>query len=118
MSWITTPSLWLAEQALNLAAVRHSLIAGNMANIDTPHFHTRDIDFQGELRRALMEIDSENLSPVVRDVQGLMERPDGNNVSLEREGLALADAQLRYRLGVEILRSEFRRLSVAINEGK
>jgi len=47
-----------------------------------------------------------------------MERPDGNNVSVERESLLLAQTQLQFRTGVELLRSEFRRLQMAINEGK
>ena len=40
-----------------------------------------------------------------------MERPDGNNVSLDREGLLLAQTQLQFRLGVELLRQQFQEIS-------
>ncbi len=58
------------------------------------------------------------VSPHVQEVKGLIERPDGNNVSLERETLALAQVQLQYRAGVELLRNEIHTLQSAINEGK
>jgi flagellar basal-body rod protein FlgB len=54
----------------------------------------------------------------VREVKGLIERPDGNNVSLERETMALARVQLQYKTGVELLRNELHMLQSAINEGK
>ena len=50
-------------------------------------------------------------------VFGLLARPDGNNVSLEREGLLLAETQLRYNLGVQLLRDTFHMISSAIHEG-
>ena len=115
---IDTPMMRVLGQYLDINSFRHTLIASNMANIDTPGYRTRDVNFAAELRRVNGEMEYAEFGPVVRSVQGLLERPDGNNVSLEREGLLLAETQLRYRMGVELLRSEFRRLSVAINEGK
>jgi flagellar basal-body rod protein FlgB len=50
-------------------------------------------------------------------VQGLLQRPDGNNVSLDREGLLLAETQMQFGLGVQLLRHEFQNLLYAINEG-
>jgi flagellar basal-body rod protein FlgB len=46
----------------------------------------------------------------------LLERPDGNNVSMDREGLNMAEAQLQFRTGVELLRHEFTRVLDAIHE--
>ena len=54
---------------------------------------------------------------MARTVQGLIERPDGNNVSLERERLLLADTQLRFNAAVQLLRDEFKTLLSAIHEG-
>jgi flagellar basal-body rod protein FlgB len=115
---IDTPLLEVLERFLDVNTLRHTLIASNMANIDTPGYRTRDINFLSELRRATGEMDYAFFSPAVRQVQGLVERPDGNNVSLERESLLMAETQLRYRAGVELLRAEFRRIARAINEGK
>lgn len=103
---------------LDLAAYRASLIAGNMANVDTPGYRTRDIDFRAELRRVSADEEVIPMPPMAREVRGLTERPDGNNVSLDRESLLLAETQLKFRTAVQLLRAEFRRLSTAINEGK
>ncbi len=49
---------------------------------------------------------------------GLLQRPDGNDVSMDREGLLLAETQMQFRIGIQFIRSEFHRLVTAINEGK
>jgi flagellar basal-body rod protein FlgB len=118
MSWINTTQMQVLERFLDLAAFRHSLIATNMANIDTPQYRTEDIDFQADLRRAVSGLDQGAAAPAVLKVPGLMERPDGNNVSLERETMLLAQTQMKFQLGAQLLRLEFHRLLNAINEGK
>jgi flagellar basal-body rod protein FlgB len=100
---------------LDLTSRRQGLVAENVANIDTPGYRTRDVDFGGELQK-LMNGESE--PPAERRVPGLIERPDGNNVSADREGFLLGQTQLQFRTGVQLLRSQFQRLSLAINEGR
>jgi flagellar basal-body rod protein FlgB len=104
------------ERYLDLAAKRQELIASNMANVDTPNYRTRDIDFQGELQRAGAGLDSDSDAKVV-EVQGLVERPDGNNVDLDREGLLLAKTQLEFRLGTQLLKHKFQGLMDVIKGG-
>ena len=44
------------EQVVNFTQVRHGVLAGNIANIDTPGYKTRDISpalFQEELKEAI-----------------------------------------------------------------
>jgi flagellar basal-body rod protein FlgB len=118
MNWIETPTMQRVEHYLDLVAFRHGLISSNLANVDTPGYHTQDIDFEGEMRRAEQRLEGSPVSTRVQEVRGLIERPDGNNVSLERETLALARVQLQYRAGVELLRNEVHTLQSAINEGK
>ena len=118
MNWIETPSMQRLEHFLNLVTYRHELISSNLANVDTPGYRTQDIDFESEMRRAEQRWEGTPVSPQVREVKGLIERPDGNNVSLERETMALAQVQLQYRAGVELLRNEIHTLQSAINEGK
>jgi len=105
------------SQYLDLAAFRQRLVASNLANVDTPGYRTRDINFEGEMRRAVAQSRDTSTKPRVFEVSGLIERPDGNNVNLEREGLLLARTQLQFRLGVELLRQEFQRISAAVKEG-
>lgn len=102
---------------LDLAAFRQKLIASNLANVDTPGYRTQDINFQAEMSRAQERLAPEGSPPRVFEVPGLIERPDGNNVNLDRESLLLARTQLQFRLGVELLRQEFQSISTAIKEG-
>jgi flagellar basal-body rod protein FlgB len=117
---------------LDVDVARYKLITMNLANVDTPGYHTRDLDFHAELRRVANEenahelenedggairLSSTSFEPVVHPVRGLMERPDGNNVSLERETLLLAETQMKFNLGVQLLKDEFHTISLAINSG-
>jgi flagellar basal-body rod protein FlgB len=121
----TEPSSATLETYLRLAATREKVISSNMANIDTPGYRTRDINFESELNRAMSTAsfrtadgtETLQMLPVVRQVQGLMERPDGNNVSLELEGLEMAETQLRYQLGIQLLKRHFHQSLSAINGG-
>jgi flagellar basal-body rod protein FlgB len=110
---------------LDVDVARVKLIASNLANIDTPGFRTRDLDFRAELARASAQamgneegsLSYASYAPVVRQVRGLLERPDGNNVSVERESLLLAETQMKFNLGVQLLKDEFHTISQAINSG-
>jgi flagellar basal-body rod protein FlgB len=117
MSLIDTPTMQKLSEYLDLAAFRQTLITSNLANVDTPGYRTRDIDFEGEMQRAEGRISSDPPQLRAFEVAGLMERPDGNNVSLDRESMLLARTQLQFRLGVELLRQEFQVISTAIKEG-
>ena len=117
MSWMETPLLQRMERFLDMASLRETLVASNIANVDTPGYRTRDVDFAKEMRRAIAAPDS-TPQPVVREIRGLIERPDGNNVSIDRETMLVAQTQLQFQAGVALLKSEFKRLSTAITEGK
>ena len=110
--------LQILEGYINTTDERHKLVVNNMANVDTPGYHTKDIDFRSELSRSLGGGENAIGMPIVQNVSGLIERPDGNNVSLDREGLVLSETQLQFRIGVQLIRTEFHRIMSAINEGK
>lgn len=118
MSWLDTPQMGLLQRYLDLTSMRQTLVSTNLANVDTPGYHTRDIDFKGELARAENDEPEGMTSPFVVSVPGLMARPDGNNVSPDREALLLAEVQLQYKAATAVLRAEFAQLSTAIREGQ
>jgi flagellar basal-body rod protein FlgB len=117
MNWTETAVMGQIERYLDLVTYRQKLVVGNIANVDTPHYHTQDIDFQNELRRAGLQLPAAGMTPRVQDAAGLLERPDGNNVNIDRESMLLAETQLEFRIGVQLLRGEFQRLVNAIKEG-
>jgi flagellar basal-body rod protein FlgB len=117
MSMIDDPSIAALSRFLDVNVFRSELVMSNMANIDTPGYRTRDVNFSQEMDRASGNLEYASFAPVALQVRGLMERPDGNNVSLERESLLLGDTQLRFSLGVQLLRDEFKGILSAIHEG-
>lgn len=91
---------------LDLASSQVKLTAANMANIDTPGYKAVGLDFESEIRLALEGVD-QGMPPQrvkIRPVDNLVSRPDGNNVSMDRESLTLAEAQLRFKTGVALMR--------------
>jgi flagellar basal-body rod protein FlgB len=106
---------------MDLAVSQAKLTAVNMANVDTPGYRAVGMDFEAEMRTAMSEVvQGRSARPVrVKTVDGLIARPDGNNVSMDREGLNLAEAQLRFKTGVSLLRQEYQRVLDAIHaDGK
>jgi flagellar basal-body rod protein FlgB len=90
-----------------------------MANVDTPGYQTKGFDFEAEMQKALGAADGARPQPIsVHTVGGLISRPDGNNVSMDREGLHLAEAQLKFKTGVALLRLENQRVMDAIHADK
>lgn len=100
------------ERYMDLLSARQKLVASNIANADTPGYHTQDIDFQAEFQNAA------GGPPRSIDVQGLQVKNDGNDVSLDRESRLLSENALRFQLASNLLRSQLRTVRSAIQEGK
>jgi flagellar basal-body rod protein FlgB len=108
---------------LDLDTRQIQLTSTNMANIDTPGYRTTGMDFDSEMRKAMAGVDEETntsvlsgqAAPRIFSVDGLIVRPDGNNVSMDREGLNLAEAQLKFKTGVALLKREYARIFDAIH---
>ena len=101
------------ERYMDLLSLRQKLVASNIANADTPGYHTRDVDFQREFRAVL-----NGGTPVAEEVAGLETRHDGNNVSVDREARLLAENALRFQLASTLMRSQIRQVRSAIQEGR
>lgn len=119
VSMIDSPEIRSLGHLLDVNATRAELITSNLANIDTPGYRARDVNFAQAMQRAATDpmMEYASFTPAAHTVEGLATRPDGNNVSLEREGLLMAQTQLRFQTAVAVLKSEFHRIQLAINEG-
>lgn len=118
----------LLSRAIGLGWTRHGLIASNLANVETPGFVPRDLDFRAELERALgggirlarthpLHLDPPGEGgPMVLEVQG-EPGPDGNMVNLEQEAVKLAQNQLLYNALLRMLAGKFEKLKYTISEG-
>ena len=99
------------ERYMDLLSARQKLVATNLANVDTPGYRTRDLDFQGEFQSAA------GLAPEVVQVAGLPVKNDGNDVNLDRESRLLAENALRFQVASSLMRTQIRTLESAINGG-
>ena len=124
-------ALFFQQQALSLRAERQQVLAGNIANADTPHFQARDVDFATVLQSAVSGRDEAGLrlattSP--RHSQGttgtqpahLMYRQvvqpsaDGNTVDMDVEQAQFAENAFYYEAGLTFLSGRIATLRSAI----
>jgi flagellar basal-body rod protein FlgB len=117
------------DKALDASNLRETVITNNLANVNTPGYKRREVDFESLLRQELDQtkwesldekIDNVNLNHLDASVQYDMAaysydyRLDGNNVDVDTENVELASEQLRYQLLANSVTQEFTRLSTAI----
>jgi flagellar basal-body rod protein FlgB len=100
------------ERYMDLLSARQKLVASNIANADTPGYHTQDIDFQREFLGAA------GGTLQIIEPSGLKLKNDGNDVSLDRESRLLAENAMRFQLASQLMKSQIRAVRSAIQEGK
>lgn len=100
------------ERYMDLLSDRQKLVASNIANADTPGYKTQDVDFQFEFMSLAKGQDPQVIQP-----QGLQEKPDGNNVSLDREARMLSENQMRFNLASVLVKSQIKTVMEAISGG-
>ena len=119
----------LLKRFLDLSSIRHKLIAGNIANVSTPGYKSRDIDFLGELRKfvgdkehlmgmvtdpAHIPIGKSRTSPPEIKINNSKETNGINNVDMDDEIANLAQNQIYYSVGARLLAKKFQALKTAI----
>lgn len=111
------------------AVRRQAVAAGNLANLDTPGYKTREATFADALSSELGDDPLVRTNPRhfgtaspvgggVQEAEGLAERRDGNNVQLDRELLSLSRAAGDFSEAQTALAAKFRLVRYAINEGR
>ena len=100
------------ERYMDLLSARQKLAASNIANADTPGYKTKDINFQQEFASMM-----NGEQPLTIDAQGLPEKPDGNNVNIDREARMLAENAMRFNVASSLLRQQIATVKEAITGG-
>lgn len=109
----------LHEHALRLRSLRMELIAGNIANADTPNYKARDIDFRAELQRAMapqQAVSSGGSRPATLEPSLLYRQPsqaslDGNTVDMDAERAAFAENALMYQFTLQRVSGAYKEMS-------
>jgi flagellar basal-body rod protein FlgB len=126
------------EATVDFAQSRHAVLAGNLANFDTPGYRTRDLSperFQSSLKEALAARDEEPLAGRGADRAGRPPRAasdqklaevreaskhilyhDDSDLSLEHQVTAISKNQSTHNMALAILSSQFRLLQAAVTE--
>jgi flagellar basal-body rod protein FlgB len=144
-SLFQSSSLPVLENVVNFTEARHGVLAGNIANLDTPGYKTRDLSpalFQQRLREAIETKnqpisptslgDAADLSPTdtfeqqaikqqvafgkVKDSMKSILRHDGDDVSMEKQVNEMMKNQQQHNLAIGIMSAQFRLLRAAITE--
>lgn len=107
----------LIEKALNIRAFYHKIIAGNLANVNTPNYKRKEIDFASEMKREIKRVEDIRVKEIA-EVQEGVHSPDGNTVDLDEEMVKLTENTLMYNALIQILVKRFSLLRYLINEGR
>ena len=121
----------LLTDYLNVQSRRAEVVAGNLANADTPGFKAQELDFMDYLKTAAEQMVEPNRKGYAEALLNVANRSvrvveqdyhaagiDGNTVDTEREMSTLADTGLQFLTGTQMLQSRFRTLRSAIKEGR
>jgi len=113
---------------LDMAAMRHKLISGNIANVSTPGYASKDIDFNKEMQQALgkgpmltmASTDPRHISNAGMDRKANIKEhgpetdEDLNGVDIDTEVTNLAVNQMEYSIGARLLQRQMDALRTAI----
>lgn len=113
------------ESVADASWTRNSVISNNIANVDTPGYKRKDVQFELYLQEELSggssldeevaEADLDVLNGTTYTDYGTVSyRLDGNNVDVDTENSYLAQNQIKYYTVLDSISQEFSRLRTVI----
>lgn len=109
-----------AKKMLDVTAMRHEAIAGNLANVETPQYKRVDVapSFINELQQAVAASDINQIGAITPslavDTTAVASLKDGNSVQLESELLKLNQNFMEYHLETQLVTGTMLKLRLAI----
>ena len=112
---------------MTVAVARQVASAGNLANVDTPGYQTKEVTFDETLARQVAATGTTNSRHLslgqgdgmkVSETPDLAARRDGNNVQIDRELLSMGKSAGDFAAAQTALAAKFRLVRYAINEGR
>ena len=117
------------DKAADASWTRETILANNIANVDTPGYKRQDLDFESLLKKEMgrsrsvsfdekiksLNGNMNDLNPIIyKDHSGYSYRLDGNNVDIDTENVELASEQIKYQTLTSSIDSLFSRMNTAI----
>lgn len=115
------------RRQMTVAVARQVASAGNLANVDTPGYQTKEVSFDEALAKQVGSTAAANPRHIalgqgdgmkVSETPNLAARRDGNNVQIDRELLTMSRAAGDFSAAQTALAAKFRLVRYAINEGR
>ncbi len=100
-------------RAMTLRSTNQQVIASNIANVDTPGYVARKLDFDASLQAAIAQVDA---TPIIEDSPESALLLDGNNVDLEGELAQMDRNKMMYRVTAQLLAAKLKQLNAAAQE--
>ena len=130
---VQSTTIPILEQVVNFAQARHAILAGNIANLDTPGYRVRDLSldtFQERLEEAvkarhernqpqspgLLEPPADDKMRRVRDSIKSILYHDDSNVGIEQQTTEMTKNRMMHNMAISIMQSHFRLLQTAVSE--
>jgi len=98
--------------ALNGLSLRQRAIADNIANINTPDYHAKRVQFEAALADSIAAGDGDVSATVRTSLEPT--RLNGNNVNLDTETLSSIDTMLRYQFATQAVNGSFSSMRTAM----
>lgn len=108
LSIFNSESYMFYKKMLDIGTEKHRVIANNIANVNTPGFKCKDLDFQSELSRVLESGSMDELSGVIIKPDNTPVRRDGNNVDLNKEMSNMAKNSIMFKMYSQLMNRRFR----------
>lgn len=116
----------LLHRALDASAMRQEAVSTNIANVNTPEYKAKRVDFEQQLRKAVSSgmdqthdkhfgaNDLSTVTPTIREREGTMIRDDGNNVDIDQEMAELSANTIYYNSLVTQLSAKYSMVRTAL----
>ncbi|MDI6826908.1 MAG: flagellar basal body rod protein FlgB [Armatimonadota bacterium] len=112
-------------KCLDACSLRQRVIANNIANVETPGFTRSEVAFESHLKEALEAGSEESAVSRIEDVHPEIiqdslspARPNGNNVSIEKEMADMTKNSIQYEALVQLMNLKAAMIRIAMNEGR
>lgn len=117
MSFAASDAVGLVlHSAINGMALRQEVIADNIANVDTPGFRARSVEFESTLERAIERGEARTGGPgalgATVSATDTPVGPNDNNVDLRKESIAAVQTQYQFQIMGRAISDRHSRLSV------
>ena len=105
---------------MDMTAMRHRVLANNLANSNTPGYMRKDVRFQDAMVDALQRdsVSFDSVKGEVYEDQTIPTNERGNNVTLQNEIGEMSQNQLLYNFAAEMTGRKFAGLAKAISSTK